>query len=170
MHMFAKVVVRLDQGPWCSILRVALGYGIARLWWGLWGADGSVWTLGLAVLVTLIALRIGPMVFRKMFRFDDAARATWAHRRQLAKRFDSYQWQKLFWIGLGLGLYGYLSGRRLEPLIRVTWFVLGCGAIGQLVWLYRSAQLRRVVPVPARPVPQPQVQPHGHVSNVGSDS
>jgi hypothetical protein len=41
-------------------------------------------------------------VLRKVLPFSAEAKQIWSDRRQVAKLHDSYQWQKLFWVALGL--------------------------------------------------------------------
>jgi hypothetical protein len=62
------------------------------------------------------------------------SRQVWAQRRQLAKRYDSYQWRKLFWIGCGLGQYILVSGDFQTPRILVCSVCLVTGALGQIRW------------------------------------
>ena len=58
----------------------------------------------------------------------------WWNRRQLAKRYDSYQWRKLFWIGAGMAIY--MVAYRDFSFLRAT--VSGlcalAGAIGLVRW------------------------------------
>jgi hypothetical protein len=145
MAAFERAVVGLDQYPWFGLLRVVLGYAIVPTWMVLTSGNGSGWTLVPFVLGILVALRLVPAVLRKLLRFGRDAQRVWYERRQLAKRFDSYQWQKLFWVGLGMTAYVYSSSRRPSALMFITWATLLSGALGQLIWLRRSAQLRQAI-------------------------
>jgi hypothetical protein len=81
-----------------------------------------------------------PAILRKILPFSAAARTVWAERRQMAKRVDSYQWRKLFWIGMGLGLFTLQSGHRFPALLGLTFGCLAAGAIGLATWRYRAAR------------------------------
>jgi hypothetical protein len=70
-------------------------------------------------------------------------RAVWAERRQMAKRFDSYQWQKLLWIGIGLTLRLAWSDRRPAALLALAVACLGAGALGLATWrIVRTAETK----------------------------
>jgi hypothetical protein len=57
-------------------------------------------------------------VVRRFARFSDAVESVWSERRRLTKRYDSIQWQKLLWIGIGLtarlGQTGDIEGFRVS--------------------------------------------------------
>ena len=55
-----------------------------------------------------------PAVFR---RSEDNL---WLERRNIAKQHDSYQWQKLFWIGLGMLPYAFIGGGLRSGELAVT--------------------------------------------------
>lgn len=57
-------------------------------------------------------LRLVPAVLRRIFPFSSEAKDLWFQRRNLGKRYDSYQWQKLFWLGLGMLPYAFRRGHR----------------------------------------------------------
>jgi hypothetical protein len=89
--------------------------------------------LGLFVAL-LLGLRVGPAVLRLVLPFSAEAKEIWSERRFLAKRYDSYQWQKLFWLGLGMLPYVVAArGTRLGELA-VTGLCLIAGGVGQLIW------------------------------------
>jgi hypothetical protein len=74
---------------------------------------------------------------------SETTNAKWAERRQLALRFDSYQWQKLFWLGLGLAVYLLLSGRGPAEALALTVLSLIVGALGLLRWTWQLRQIAR---------------------------
>lgn len=82
----------------------------------------------------LIALRVVPALVRLALPFSAAAKEIWASRRALAKRYDSYQWQKLFWVGLGLLPHVATAGELQRGEILVTLVCLIGGSVGLLIW------------------------------------
>jgi succinate dehydrogenase hydrophobic anchor subunit len=99
------------------------------------------WTAVGFLAVVLVAYRIVPLVFRKALPFEESTRAIWFERRQLAKRFDSYQWRKLFWFGLGMGSFQVFGGWSSRPQLVLTCVCLVSGVAGLLVWRCRQKEL-----------------------------
>jgi hypothetical protein len=83
-------------------------------------------------------MRVAPAVVRQAVPFGETLRTTWSERRQLAKRFDSYQWQKLLWIGLGMTLFVWQSGRQSTPVVALALFSVVSGAMGLGFWRYHA--------------------------------
>ena len=100
----------------------------------LWDETRSGWLLIPLLLVILLMLRVVPAAIRRLAPFSDRARTIWVERRQIAKRYDSYQWQKLFWIGVGLALYTVFSHQYLFSRIVVLLACLLSGALGLARW------------------------------------
>jgi hypothetical protein len=82
----------------------------------------------------LVALRVGPAVLRHVLPFSADAKEIWAVRRNIAKLHDSYQWQKLFWIGLGLLPYAVIGNGLSNGELVVMLFCLIGGSLGLLFW------------------------------------
>jgi len=141
MRLLERMLVGLDNWPWSAMSRVALGLGIPPLFRALPGSRDAVW-VSLALFVgLLIVLRAVPAVLRRVLPFSAEAKDVWAARRNTAKQYDSYQWQKLFWIGLGLLPYAVAgAGLRTGELV-VTVFCLIGGGAGLLFWHRVSAEL-----------------------------
>lgn len=137
---FERVLLHLEDPVSGALLRVLIGAAIVPVWRAI--AHGAEWTLAVFFTATLIAIRIVPLVVRRVVRFGDSLTGAWAERRQLAKRFDSYQWQKLFWIGCGLAAYGAASGQRFNTLVLLTVTSLTAGGLGLATWLYRTGGWR----------------------------
>jgi hypothetical protein len=78
-------------------------------------------------------------VFRKVFPFSKEVKGIWAERREIAKRYDSYQWRKLIWFGIGMACYVVLSGTWNVVVVALTAFCVVGGGIGVFVWRKRSA-------------------------------
>src|SRR5262249_57794993 len=95
-------------------------------------------------------LVVAPAAVRALLPFSDAVQGRWFELRQLAKRYDSYQWQKLFWFGLGMVVYLAVPGRRLLsqaiPVLAVV--CIGAGAAGLATWRVRLAQLKERATAP----------------------
>ena len=144
MRAADRMLVRLDQPPWSALFGVTVGYAVVPVW--LWATSSHVpgWTLVPFLLVVLASIRIVPAVLRKLLPFDRDAQQIWAERRRMAKRYDSFQWRKLFWIGAGLFLYAWASGSRFGVLMGLAQWTLIAGAAGQIIWQYRARELRRM--------------------------
>jgi hypothetical protein len=134
------LLIALDQTPWAQLWRMALGYAIVPAWSKLSLWKSADWTLFPFFLATLLAVRVALAVLRKLVPFDAAVLATWVDRRRQAKRFDSYQWRKLFWIGLGLGMYMLVS----EPSPAAVTLTVICAVAGASGLLFWSRHARRL--------------------------
>lgn len=134
MKRFERFLVDFDSGSSGAVSRVALGLCIPPVFRALSGDADTVW-IDLALFLTLlVGLRVVPAVLRKLLSFSTEAKQIWFDRRQIAKLHDSYQWQKLFWIGLGLFPYAAVNGS-FRPGERVlTAFCLIGGGIGLVLW------------------------------------
>ena len=89
-------------------------------------------------LSVLFAMRIVPVVFRKTMPFSDEVRTIWFDRRRLAKNYDSYQWRKLWWIGIGV-LCSILSfGYSGSLSYGLAGFCLISGAVAEQIWRRRG--------------------------------
>lgn len=127
-------LLNLDVGVLGALYRVAIGFAALPAMSFLLGRDASDWLLIPFLLVILLALRFGPAVLRRVLPMSGAVKDVWAQRRRVAKRYNSYQWRKLMWIGLGLALYVAVSGQFTSTRIGI---VLGCllaGAAGTARW------------------------------------
>lgn len=132
------LLVALDEAPWAQLWRIILGYAIVPAWLKLDLPETSDWTLFPFFVGALIVVRLVPAVIRKLLPFDADVQATWGERRRLAKRFDSYQWQKLFWIALGLTTYTFLSVKPFPVVVALTAICVAAGSSGLLFWGLRG--------------------------------
>jgi hypothetical protein len=139
-----RVLVRLDEMPWAAGVRVTAGYLVVPAWLMFSGEGYSEWTVFPFLLAVLAGLRVVPAVLRKALPFGNTVLTAWAQRRQLAKRFDSYQWQKLLWIGFGLTFFVWRSGRHSVALLTLTSLCLASGAIGLVFWRHQATRLARM--------------------------
>lgn len=135
-------LIGIDRFPWAALYRVALGYLLA--WVSVrWSApDPPGWSVLAWLLGTLVALRVVPVLVRRIVPFSPEANAIWAERRMLAKRYDSYQWQKLLWFGIGLLVYGLVASRFDRALTVTTALSVAGGGVGLVLW-WRNAVVRR---------------------------
>jgi hypothetical protein len=91
----------------------------------------------------LVALRVVPLVLRRVLPFSVEAKQIWAERREIAKRHDSYQCRKLFWIGLGQLLYAVIGDGPKNGELVVTLICMIGGSAGWLFWLWANAPASR---------------------------
>jgi hypothetical protein len=125
--------VRADAMPWGAFFRIAIGYWFMDV--HLSSAQHVAgWNLVGWFIALLLALRVIPAIVRKLLPFSPEANAIWAQRRMLAKRFDSFQWQKLLWFGVGM--WGcMLAARRVErPVALLALFCVVGGGLGMARW------------------------------------
>jgi hypothetical protein len=129
----------IDQPPWSNLFRIAIGYVLPFVHrWGTSSETGSVfilWFIG-----TLISLRVIPAVFRKLFPLSGEVKRAWMERRTLTKVYDSYQWKKLVWFGIGLMAYVFSSANLDTPISVVAIFCLLGGGIGAFFWKKRTVE------------------------------
>jgi hypothetical protein len=135
-----KLLVGIDAWPFDALHRAAIGFVTLPLMSRVCGDDCSGWMLVPFLLGIFSMLRVVPAIVRKVVPFSDAVRRVWTERRRLAKRHDSYQWQKLFWIGAGLASYTVFSGRVSAARIVVSTTCLLAGALGLARWRARIAR------------------------------
>lgn len=134
-----RFLLNIDDGAIGALYRVAIGFATLPAMSLLLGNDGSGWTVVPFLLSVLLLLRVIPALVRKLVPFPDAVQAVWAERRRMAKRYDSYQWRKLIWIGVGLALYIAVSGQFSPSRIVVCSTCLLAGAAGMVRWRAVSA-------------------------------
>ncbi len=143
MKSVERLLVGLETRPWDLLYRAGIGFAtlfLASRPWIVSGSD-SGWVLVPVLLAVLLALRVIPVVMRKLVPFSKSAQEVWVQRRTIAKRYDSYQWQKLFGFGIGLALYTVLSGQLSTARIAVSTACLLCGALGMIRWRQMSRQV-----------------------------
>jgi hypothetical protein len=117
-----------------ALFRVALGVLLIPVFgWSRAGGE-SAWSLWLFFLFVLLALRIVPAVLRHILPFSQETQRTWFARRVLAKRYDSYQWRKLLWIGLGLSAYLAVRGEAAPAQDLLATVCLVGGVLGEVAW------------------------------------
>jgi hypothetical protein len=133
-------LVRLQEPPWDGIYRVVIGFLIFPMSSAVLGKEASGWSLAALFVGMLFTLRLGPAVLRKLLPFSGEVLGTWAKRRQIAKRYDSYQWRKLFWIGIGLIVHAVAFDGFWTARMVLASTCLASGLIGTLTWRAHRAR------------------------------
>lgn len=144
MKILEQFLVRLDSRPWNAVSRAVLGFCIPPVIRALSGGD-QIWISLAWFVVLLIGLRLASAALRLILPFSREAKDIWFQRRQIAKLHDSYQWQKLIWIGLGLLAYAAIAGGLRAGEQVVTLVCLVGGAAGLLFWHRSGAGQARAV-------------------------
>jgi hypothetical protein len=134
MHFVETLLVGLDEGAVGALLRAAIGFATSPAVAAVMGSSAGDWALVPGVAMLMILLRLAPSVIRRLVPFSSRAQEIWWNRRQIAKRFDSYQWQKLFWMGGGMVLYSAVGDALRVPDVVVSATCLVAGAIGLARW------------------------------------
>ena len=140
-----RFIALLDGHQGNAIYRVGLGYLIPLLYYSIASEEDSGWFFVLWFLCVLIALRVLPAVFRKVLSFTREIEAIWSQRRRAAKRYDSYQWRKLFWFGLGMACYVAVSGDGGGIVGALSAFCTIGGGVGFICWRNRCVAENVVV-------------------------
>jgi|SRR5262245_25675750 len=134
MRSVERYLITLESWPWSAVSRVALGLIIPPIFRVLSGESDSIWIYFALFIGLLAVLRVVPALVRHAVPFSAEATTIWAQRRYIAKQYDSYQWQKLFWIGLGLLPHAVIGGGMGKGELVITFICLAGGSAGLLLW------------------------------------
>ncbi len=145
MKQFERILVLMDWTPVGALCRVAAGFFFVPALSFLRVDVTSGWTLGLGLVMLLIGLRVLPLVIRRVIPFSAEGKAIWFERRQIAKRYDSYQWQKLFFVGTGLLMHAAVSGELPMSKLVISGFCVVFGAIGLARWYIHGENVRKTL-------------------------
>ncbi len=129
-----RTAERLLLEPWQSALRICFGFALLPALESLRLAGASIWEWVALFLGALLALRIGLILPRRFLPFSKEIKAAWYEQRQLAKRFDSYQWAKLLWFGIGMATFVVSSGRLWTSEGLLTAGCVAAGLLGTYYW------------------------------------
>lgn len=132
--MIERVLLNIDRGLLGASYRIAVGFAIIPAASMLLGRHALDWAIIPFLLATLLLLRGIPAIIRKLVSFPPSAREAWAASRRTAKKYDSYQWRKLTWIGTGLFLYMAVSGQLSTITVTIGLLCILAGAIGMVTW------------------------------------
>jgi hypothetical protein len=142
-----RFVLSLDEGTPGALYRAAIGFVTIPAMQFVLVSNAADWALVFFLLLVLVLLRVIPAVIRKVLPFSAALREAWSVRRRIAKLYDSYQWQKLTWIGVGLSLYLVASGQGRPMQIALAAFCLVTGACATMRWRVVAADSKFPKPV-----------------------
>jgi hypothetical protein len=139
-----KVYVNLDTGVPGALLRVVLGILFVRAV-ALVSPLAGPWTMSAYLLSMLLAIKVFAAVSRKVVPVSTLVRSHWEWRRNLARYYDSYQWRKLLWFGIGIIVGDAPHG----PETTAQWILgLACvaaGAVAEIVWRGHHLRIAPVV-------------------------
>jgi hypothetical protein len=150
------ILLALDAPPWDTAYRAIIGFSLTPLYARAGGPPSDRWTTLLFLLAVLAAMRVVPGLLRRTLPFPASTRDVWAHRRALAKRFDSYQWRKLLGIGLGWWIYLVSLSTVRHPAQVLASACLIAGVAGAAVWRVRRTEIGSGDSSAERPPKAPQ--------------
>lgn len=139
-----RPLLLLEQPPFGALYRIVIGYLIIPMYLHIASPDEPTWDLLLWFIAVLMSLRIGPLLIRKALPFSAETVRFWKERRMMAKRFDSYQWAKLVWFGLGMSIYLASTERAPRWGVALATFCVIAGGIGLLIWQWRRRSVNPV--------------------------
>lgn len=141
---FEEILGRVETRPWWALYRLAIGFWLVPAFVRYRGPEGSDWRLVPFFVFVLLSLRIVPAAIRRLVPFSEALQARWSRQRLLGKRFDSYQWRKLLWFGLGVAVHAMFFEWAGIAEIFLASACLIFGGLGALVW-WRCARTTELV-------------------------
>ena len=146
--LLERALLKIDAGAASIVVRSTYGFMTTALYDTLF--PSASW-IGLVAFLALamFCLRIFGVALRRSIRFSDATLEAWAVQRKIGKYYDSYQWQKVTWIGLGLLLYVLTFAQARFDFLILSVACISAGAIGILTW-------RRVAADKSKPKPAPR--------------
>jgi hypothetical protein len=146
MNGFEHLLVKLDDPCWGACSRVLLGFLVVPAASGLLGETATTgWGLAVVLLAALFLVRAVSAVVRGVFPFSQDVLKLWGRRRGVGKRFDSYQWRKLFWIGLGMFGQTIVSREFHAGPVALSMVCIGSGGVGLIAWRTVDATLRNEI-------------------------
>lgn len=138
LNFFERIVVRLDLFPMGALLRAAIGYALVPAFYYFASPRAHDWRILPWFLVVLAGLRVVSAVLRRLF--SSPVQAIWFRRRDIAKRFDSYQWRKLLWFGLGMAVFIVYSGESDFVLVAMSAAEIVAGCLAEIAWWRTGAR------------------------------
>ena len=134
-----RLLLKFLDPPWEAFWRGGLGL-ITFLLYSKEASEVGLGSFALDVAAVLVSLRAAAAVVRAVLPFSGEVRHVWAERRALAKAYDSYQWRKLLWMGMGICLGAGICRQWSSPQLSLG---LGCamaGGAGAIIWSRRRKQ------------------------------
>lgn len=139
---WTEKILLLMTGPFSEgVVRFAVGLIIVPLLTLVLHRDASYLAVLSSLLIVLCLLRVIPAIARRLIPFSPEVQKLWSERRQTAKRHDSYQWQKMFWLGAGLLMYSATSSSITSAPGIIAGSLLLVGSIGFVRWSRLSSRL-----------------------------
>jgi hypothetical protein len=128
-----KVLINLDIGAPGALLRVVLGLLLVPALDAV-HADAGLWLTSAWLLAALFGIKVVAAAARKALPASALVRSHWEWRRNLARYYDSYQWRKLLWLGVGIMIGGAMGwpGTETQWLLGVVCFA--SGAVAEILW------------------------------------
>ena len=128
-----KVLINLDIGAPGAFLRIVLGILFVPAIEVVHPETG-LGTLSASLLALLFAIKVLAAVARRVSSASAVVRSHWEWRRNLARHYDSYQWRKLLWFGVGIMIGGAVDwpGTRAQWILGVVCAVAGSAA--EILW------------------------------------
>ena len=129
---FEKLCLTWEAPPWNAVYRIMLGFAILAAWTHTHVRNG--WMILPFFLTMLFLLRFVSYGLRKLLPFSDDTKAVWLRLRKLGKRYDSFEWRKLLWIGVGLSAYAIIFRESQLPAVVLAVLCLIAGVFGWAVF------------------------------------
>lgn len=139
--MMERFLVSIDVGLPGAILRIALGLLLLPAVRWIDGEPGP-WTTVVAFPAMLFGVKVAAAMARRMVASTEFVRSHWEWRRHLARDFDSYQWRKLGWYGVGLLLGGLAGMPGSKTQLALGTCCLLAGAAGEGFWRGHGLDVR----------------------------
>ena len=128
-----KIYVSLDTGIPGALFRVVIGILFVHAV-GAVNPLASAWAMSAYFMAMLFAIKVFAAVSRRVVPVSQMVRSHWEWRRTLARYYDSHQWRKLLWFGIGI----MLGDAPHWPVTTAQWILgLACVAAGvaaEIVW------------------------------------
>jgi hypothetical protein len=128
-----NVLISLDIGGAGALLRMVLGVLLVAVVEAAHPETG-LWMLSALLLGMLFAIKLVAAAARLVVPASPRVRSHWEWRRTLARYYDSYQWRKLLWYGVGIMMGGALAW----PATSAQWILgIACtvaGGVAEALW------------------------------------
>ena len=131
---FEKLLLQIERQPFGALYRASIGFLLLPAYHKLAGNDNSTTGFLLYFICVLVLIRLVPLVMRKVLPFSREIQLLWFIRRSLGKEYDSFQWRKLLWIGLGMAAYMVAYGNRTDTHLIVAGVCIIGGAAAHWMW------------------------------------
>jgi len=136
-----RVLFYLPRPPWNAAYLVPAGFLVFPIIHSFFGDHRSLWTVAIVFFGMLLVLRFTATLLRRMLPFSKDVLSAWSQTRLLAKQYDSFQLQKLFWLGVGIATHAVLSDRAQSAQIAWAASCLIVGGCGAAAWWTKSKGL-----------------------------